>query len=52
MEEHKCGKNLQRALGEMFVIDKEILKDEMDSFTISIKMKYLWKSYRFILRCI
>ena len=37
MEEHKCGKNLQRALGEMFVIDKEILKDEMDSFTISIK---------------
>ena len=37
MEEHKCGKNLQRALGEMFIIDKEILKDEMDSFTISIK---------------
>lgn len=37
MEEHKSGKNLQRALGEMFIIDKEILKDEMDSFTISIK---------------
>ena len=37
MEEHKCGKNLQRVLGEMFIIDKEILKDEMDSFTISIK---------------
>ena len=33
----KSGKNLQRALGEMFIIDKEILKDEMDSFTISIK---------------
>ena len=31
------GKNLQRVLGEMFIIDKEILKDEMDSFTISIK---------------
>ena len=37
MEEHKSGKNLQRTLGEMFIIDKEILKDEMDSFTISIK---------------
>lgn len=37
MEEHKSGKNLQRALGEVFIIDKEILKDEMDSFTISIK---------------
>ena len=37
MEEHKSGKNLQRALGEMFIIDKEILKDKMDSFTISIK---------------
>ena len=37
MEEHKSGKNLQIALGEMFIIDKEILKDEMDSFTISIK---------------
>lgn len=37
MEEHKSRKNLQRALGEMFIIDKEILKDEMDSFTISIK---------------
>ena len=37
MEEYKSGKNLQRALGEMFIIDKEILKDEMDSFTISIK---------------
>lgn len=37
MEEHKSGKNLQRALREMFIIDKEILKDEMDSFTISIK---------------
>lgn len=37
MEEHKSGENLQRALGEMFIIDKEILKDEMDSFTISIK---------------
>lgn len=37
MEKHKSGKNLQRALGEMFIIDKEILKDEMDSFTISIK---------------
>lgn len=37
MEENKCGKNLQRALGETFVIDKNILKEEMDSFTINIK---------------
>ena len=37
IEEHKCGKNLQRALGEMFIIDKQVLKEEMDAFTISIK---------------
>lgn len=37
MEENKSGKNLQRVLGEMFVIDKGILKDEMDSFIISVK---------------
>ena len=37
MEENKRGANLERAIGEMFVIDKNILKEEMDCFTVGIK---------------
>ncbi|MGL5379126.1 SEC-C metal-binding domain-containing protein [Clostridium sp.] len=36
-EENKQGAKLEKVIGELFVIDKKILKEEIESFSISIK---------------
>lgn len=36
-EENKQGVKLEKVIGELFVIDKKILKEEIESFSISIK---------------
>ena len=37
VEENKQGAKLEKVLGELFVIDKNILKEEMDGFIVAIK---------------
>ena len=37
VEENKQVTKLEKVLGELFVIDKNILKEEMDSFIVAIK---------------
>lgn len=37
VEENNQGAKLEKVLGEVFVIDKNILKDEMDGFIVAIK---------------
>lgn len=37
VEENKQGAKLEKVLGELFVIDKGILRDEMDGFIVAIK---------------
>ena len=37
VEENKQGAKLEKVLGELFVIDKSILKEEMDGFIVAIK---------------
>ena len=37
IEENKQGLKLEKVIGELFIIDKEILKEEIDSYTIAIK---------------
>lgn len=37
VEENKQGAKLEKVMGELFVIDKSILKDEMDGFIVAIK---------------
>lgn len=37
VEENKQGIKLEKVLGELFVIDKNILKEEMDGFIVAVK---------------
>ncbi|WP_294129783.1 YecA family protein [uncultured Clostridium sp.] len=37
VEDNKQGAKLEKVLGELFVIDKNILKEEMDGFIVAIK---------------
>ncbi|ATD54853.1 SEC-C metal-binding domain-containing protein [Clostridium chauvoei] len=37
IEECKQGEKLEKVMGQLFVIDKKILKEEIDSFSIAIK---------------
>ena len=37
VEENKQGNKLEKVLGELFVIDKNILREEMDGFIVAIK---------------
>lgn len=37
VEENKQGSKLEKVLGELFVIDKNILKEEMEGFIVAIK---------------
>ncbi|AYE33193.1 SEC-C metal-binding domain-containing protein [Clostridium septicum] len=37
IEESKQGEKLEKVMGQLFVIDKKILKEEIDSFSIAIK---------------
>lgn len=37
IEECKQGKNLQRVIGELFIIDKNILRNEMEAFVLALK---------------
>lgn len=37
VEENKQGTKLEKVLGELFVIDKNILKEEMEGFIVAIK---------------
>lgn len=37
IEENKQATKLEKVIGELFVIDKKILKEEVDSFSIAIK---------------
>ena len=43
IEENKQAVKLERILNELFIIDKEILKEEIEGFIIAIKMKFLLK---------
>ena len=37
IEESKQGEKLEKVMGQLFVIDKKILKEEIDNFSIAIK---------------
>ncbi len=37
VEENKQGNKLEKVLGELFVIDKNTLREEMDGFIVAIK---------------